>query len=102
MSLPTLNSDLAAADKQSADLLEQSITNNEQIAGALQPVRVAIAAIQDAQTTRFYDVAAQSNRAAPPLGAAIEAAQNTRDAQFHAIGRQLNTAAGLPPGFPNK
>ena len=102
MPLNTVNDDLNAADKRSADLLEQSTTSNAQIANSLQPARMAISAYQTAQTAEFRAVAEQSNKARPPIGAAIESAQNTRDAQFHAIGRQLNTAVGLPADFPNR
>ena len=98
----SVNSDRNAADERSQQLADESAQNNAQIAGAIQPIRAAISAFQEQQTSEFHAVAAQSDKARPPLGAAIEAAQSARDAQFHAIGRQLNTAVGLPPAFPSK
>jgi ABC-type transporter Mla subunit MlaD len=100
MSLPTLASDLDAADKQTADLLAQSTANTRQVQTALQPVRSAINAIQDAQTSQLSTIAEQSNKARPPLGAAIESAQAARDSQFRSLAEQGNLSAGLPASSP--
>jgi hypothetical protein len=100
MSLPTLASDLDAAAKRSQDLLEQSATSNAQIATALQPVRSAIGAIQQAETAQFNALADKGP--GQPLRDALTAIQDQRTEQFRAIGRQLNVAAGLPPAFPSK
>jgi hypothetical protein len=88
MPLNTLASDLAGAAAQSADLLAQSTANTNQLQTGLQPVRSAINAIQDAQTSQFNAVAEQSNKAQPPLGATIESAQNARTVEFNRLAEQ--------------
>jgi chromosome condensin MukBEF ATPase and DNA-binding subunit MukB len=96
----SVNSNRSEVDERSQQLADESAQNNAQIAGALQPVRVAIAAIQNAETAQFNALAAKAP--GQPLRDALTAVQNQRTEQFHAIGRQLNVAAGLPPAFPNK
>jgi hypothetical protein len=86
MPLPTVNDNQNAADKRSADLLEQSTTSNAQIATALQPVRSAIGAIQQAETSQFNSLA--SKAPGQPLRDALTAIQDQRTAEFNRLAEQ--------------
>ncbi|MGB8294246.1 MAG: hypothetical protein WCG85_02340 [Polyangia bacterium] len=100
MPLNTLNDDLDQASKQTQALLEQSTRSTQEVQTALQPVRVAISAIQNQQTSQFNAIASQSDAAKPPLGQAIESAQRARTVDFNRIAEAGNRAVGLPATIP--